>query len=92
VARPADSDLVAARLRERGITVAAPELHRGSLAADTRTVQEVVDALTPAVVLGHSYGGSVITGLTGAAHLVYLAAFVPDAGESAASLVLAGTM
>lgn len=37
-------------------------------------------------MLGHSYGGSVITGVRGAGHLVYLAAFVPDAGESAAGL------
>jgi pimeloyl-ACP methyl ester carboxylesterase len=37
-------------------------------------------------VLGHAYGGSVITGVRGAGHLVYLAAFVPDVGESAASL------
>ncbi|MFC4852843.1 alpha/beta hydrolase [Actinophytocola glycyrrhizae] len=83
---PRHFDLVVIRLRERGVTVAVPELHRGSLAADTRVVQEVVDALAPVVVLGHSYGGSVITGLTGVAHLVYVAAFVPDAGESAASL------
>jgi pimeloyl-ACP methyl ester carboxylesterase len=50
-------------------------------------VQAAVDALpSPPVVLGHSYGGSVITGLTGVAALVYLAAFVPAEGESAASL------
>ncbi len=64
-----------------------PELHRGSLAADTAAVQAVVDALDePPLVLGHSYGGSVITGLRGVRHLVYLAAFVPEAGESAAAL------
>jgi pimeloyl-ACP methyl ester carboxylesterase len=57
------------------------------LAADTAAVQAVIDALPePPVVLGHSYGGSVITGVHGAGHLVYLAAFVLDAGESAASL------
>jgi pimeloyl-ACP methyl ester carboxylesterase len=77
---------VADLLRARGVEVAVPELHRGSLDADTEAVQAAVDAMrVPPVVLGHSYGGSVITGLTGAAHLVYLAAFVPDAGESAAS-------
>jgi pimeloyl-ACP methyl ester carboxylesterase len=36
--------------------------------------------------LGHSYGGSVITGLTGIAHLVYVAAFLPSEHESAATL------
>ncbi|MEV8527373.1 alpha/beta fold hydrolase [Streptomyces sp. NPDC052000] len=67
--------------------VLPPELHRGSLLADTEAVQAVVDAMEePPLVLGHSYGGSVITGLTGAVYLVYLAAFVPAEGESAASL------
>ena len=80
-------DALADLLRSRGVDVAVPTLHRGSLEADTRAVQAAVDAL-PArpVVLGHSYGGSVITGLTGVARLVYVAAFVPDTGESAASL------
>jgi pimeloyl-ACP methyl ester carboxylesterase len=78
---------VAAHLRREGVRVAVPELHRGSLTADTAAVQMVVDAMgRPPVVLGHSYGGSVITGLTGIAHLVYLAAFVPTDSESAAQL------
>jgi pimeloyl-ACP methyl ester carboxylesterase len=50
-------------------------------------VQNVVDAMSAApVVLGHSYGGCVITGLTGIRHLVYVAAFVPTERESAAAL------
>lgn len=85
--RPEHFDAVAERLRAAGIETVAPELHRGSLRADTAAVQAAVDALPePAIVLGHSYGGSVITGVRGAGHLVYLAAFVPDAGESAAGL------
>ncbi|QES58532.1 hydrolase [Streptomyces venezuelae] len=85
--RPEHFAEVAERLRARGTEVAVPELHRGSLPADTAEVQAAVDALRePAVVLGHSYGGSVITGVRGAGHLVYLAAFVPDTGESAAVL------
>lgn len=84
---PAHLDLVAAPLRAAGVEVVVPALHRGSLAADTAAVQAAVDQVAdPPVVLGHSYGGSVITGLSGAAHLVYVAAFVPDHGESAASL------
>ena len=78
---------VAERLRSAGVEVAVPELHKGSLSADTAAVQAVVDSLPePPTVLGHSYGGSVITGLRGVGHLVCLAAFVPDAGESAAGL------
>ncbi|MFJ3088310.1 alpha/beta fold hydrolase [Streptomyces sp. NPDC086838] len=73
--------------KRRGVEVAVPGLHHGSLAADTAAVQAVTDALSePPVVLSHSYGGSVITGIRSAAHLVYLSAFMPDAGESAASL------
>jgi pimeloyl-ACP methyl ester carboxylesterase len=85
--RPEHFSLVTKRLRAEGTEVVAPELHRGSLPADTATVQAAVDALPePPILLGHSYGGSVITGVSGARHLVYLAAFVPDVGESASSL------
>lgn len=83
--RPEHFAVVAEGLRADGTEVAVPELHRGSLTADTAAVQAVIDALPESpVVLGHSYGGSVITGVRGAAHLVYLAAFVLDTGESAA--------
>ncbi|WP_433191297.1 alpha/beta hydrolase [Actinoallomurus sp. CA-150999] len=79
--------MVAERLRTAGTKVVVPELHRGSLPADTAAVQAAIDSLQePPIVLGHSYGGSVITGVRGAGHLVYLAAFVLDAGESAAGL------
>ncbi|WP_097871317.1 alpha/beta hydrolase [Streptomyces sp. rh34] len=85
--RPEHFGKVAERLRTEGIEVVAPELHRGSLSADTAAVQAAVDSLAePPLVLGHSYGGSVITGVRGAGHLVYLTAFVPDTGESAATL------
>jgi pimeloyl-ACP methyl ester carboxylesterase len=50
-------------------------------------VQAVVDACpSPPLVLGHSYGGAVITGLSGVRSLVYVAAFVPTTDESCASL------
>jgi hypothetical protein len=56
-------------------------------------VQEVVDACRMAPVpLGHSYGGSVITGLERVRHLIYVAAFVPAAGESGALLGGAGAL
>ncbi|MEU6325025.1 alpha/beta hydrolase [Streptomyces sp. NPDC047009] len=84
---PEHFTVVAERLRTAGTEVVVPELHRGSLPADTAAVQAAIDALQePPIVLGHSYGGSVITGVRGAGHLVYLAAFVLDVGESAAGL------
>ena len=82
---PAVWDGVAGPLRERGHSVRTPELHRGSLAADTAAVQAEVDAAGGvAVVCGWSYGGAVITGLElgDGSRLVYLAAVVPDEGES----------
>ncbi|MFV2117398.1 alpha/beta hydrolase [Streptomyces sp. Act-28] len=85
--RPEHFALVTELLRTVGTEVVVPELHRGSLLADTAAVQAAIDSLPePPIVLGHSYGGSVITGVRGAGHLVYLAAFVPDVAESAASL------
>jgi pimeloyl-ACP methyl ester carboxylesterase len=85
--QPAHLSLLMHELRESGIRVTSPPLHRGSLAADTAAIQAAVDASAIApVVVGHSYGGSVITGLRGVHHLVFIAAFVPDTGESSASL------
>lgn len=83
----AHMSLLAAELRRRGIDTHTPTLHRGSLDAYTAAVQAVVDACpSPPLVLGHSYGGAVITGLSGARSLVYVAAFVPTTDESCASL------
>lgn len=58
----------------------------GGLHGDAAHVREVLDATPgPVVLVGHSYGGAVISeaaaGRGDVAHLVYLAAVVPDAGE-----------
>lgn len=50
-----------------------------------RTRSMIADAAHPVVLVGHSYGGAVITEAgtdEKVLSLVYLAAFVPDAGES----------
>lgn len=84
---PQHFELVTRELRDRDIEVAVPELHRGSLHADTEAAQAAVDGMSePPLVLGHSYGGSVITGLTGAGQLAYLAAFVLAEDENVAGL------
>jgi pimeloyl-ACP methyl ester carboxylesterase len=68
----------------------------GDLYDDARHVADLLDRLgEPVVLVGHSYGGAVITeaGLRTphVAHLVYLTAFVPDTGESMTSVAaLAG--
>jgi pimeloyl-ACP methyl ester carboxylesterase len=85
-------DGVACALRARGVPVAVAELHRGSLAADIAAANEALDdiaELGPAVACGHSYGGSVISGLAPRrlAHPVYLAAMMPDVGETSLGLL-----
>jgi pimeloyl-ACP methyl ester carboxylesterase len=84
-------DSVTPALRERGHRVETVELHRGTVAADTKVAQEAIDSLgTEVVACGWSYGGMVITGLDlpAGSHLVYLCAYMPDEGESATLLNL----
>ena len=73
-------------LQRDGYDVTAVENPLQSLASDVEWTRRVVDAQTrPVVLVGHSYGGAVITGAA-ADHpkvksLVYVAAFAPEAGE-----------
>jgi pimeloyl-ACP methyl ester carboxylesterase len=73
-------------LAARGIESVAPELPLGEIAGDVAAVRRALDAVDgPAVLLGHSFGGAVITeaGVHPAVRsLVYLAAVAPDVGES----------
>lgn len=72
-------------LEKDGYTVIAVQNSLASLDADIATTRRVIDAQAgPVVVVGHSYGGAVITGAAGRPNvraLVYLAAFAPEAGE-----------
>jgi pimeloyl-ACP methyl ester carboxylesterase len=73
-------------LERDGYTVIAVQNPLASLNGDVETTKRVIDALKgTVVVVGHSYGGAVITGATaGNANvkaLVYIAAFAPEAGE-----------
>ncbi|KQZ72536.1 alpha/beta hydrolase [Sphingopyxis sp. Root214] len=78
-------------LQQDGYTVvAAPNPLRG-VRADADVVANVVKSIDgPVVLVGHSYGGSVISeaaeGLTNVKGLVYVAAFAPDTGETAIGL------
>lgn len=68
----------------------AVELALSSLADDAeRTRKMVAQQSGPVLLVGHSYGGAVISeagNLPNVVGLVYIAAFAPDAGESAGSL------
>src|SRR5207248_11441086 len=62
-----------------------------ALAEDVAFTKSAIDSLKRQVVLvGHSYGGVVITEAgthPQVTHLVYIAAFAPDKGESVSSLI-----
>src|SRR5438309_10419008 len=73
-------------LQRDGYTVIAVQNPLTSLAADVETTKRVVDAQKgPVVLVGHSYGGAVITqaaaGSSNVKALVYVAAFAPEVGE-----------
>lgn len=77
-------------LQAKGLKVVAVQNPLTSLADDVAATQRVVDAQTGRVILvGHSWGGTVIT-QAGTSEkikaLVYVAAFAPSEGESTADL------
>jgi pimeloyl-ACP methyl ester carboxylesterase len=78
-------------LRSDGYNVSVVQNPTLSLADDVAVTKRVLAAQDRKVVLvGHSYGGVVITEAGNdpkVAALVYIAAFAPDAGESVASLI-----
>ena len=78
-------------LRKDGFTVRIVQNPTISLAGDVAATRRVVDAQQGRVILvGHSYGGVVITEAgnhPSVAGLVYIAAFAPDKGESVSSLI-----
>ncbi|MDT4911843.1 MAG: hypothetical protein QOC66_971 [Pseudonocardiales bacterium] len=83
---------VITKLQQRGYPVIAPANPLRSLSSDAAYVSSVLDTISgPIVLVGHSYGGAVITnaavGHDNVEALVYIAAFAPDAGESLVQLV-----
>jgi pimeloyl-ACP methyl ester carboxylesterase len=82
---------VAGILQKDGYRVVAAANPLRSVAGDAAYVSDVVKSIEgPVVLVGHSYGGSVITaaanGRDNVKSLVYVAAFAPDEGETAAEL------
>jgi pimeloyl-ACP methyl ester carboxylesterase len=76
---------VADILKKDGYTVSIVQEPETSLADDVAATNRVLDHQTgPAVLVGHSYGGAIITEAGNNSHvasLVYVAAFAPDEGE-----------
>ena len=82
---------VIAQLQQHDVRAVAVANPLRSLAGDAAYVRDVLASIDgPIVLVGHSYGGLVITeaasGNDAVVGLVYASAFVPDTGDSAFSL------
>jgi pimeloyl-ACP methyl ester carboxylesterase len=84
-------DEVYRALRREGYRVSVVQNPTTSLDADVAATKQVIAAQPgPVVLVGHSYGGVVITEAGNdpkVAALVYIAAFAPDKGESVTTLI-----
>jgi pimeloyl-ACP methyl ester carboxylesterase len=78
-------------LKKEGFNVSVVQNATISLPGDVATVKQAIDAQGgPVILVGHSYGGAVITEAgtnPNVAALVYITAFAPDAGESVNTLI-----
>jgi pimeloyl-ACP methyl ester carboxylesterase len=78
-------------LRNDGYNVAIVQNPTISLAGDVAATKSVINAQSgPVILVGHSYGGVVITEAGNdpkVSGLVYITAFAPDNGESVSSLI-----
>jgi pimeloyl-ACP methyl ester carboxylesterase len=80
-------DAVTQRLQRAGYTVYVPPNPLRGLVADTETISDFLGTLSgPIVLVGHSYGGAVITdaafGDDQVKALVYVDAYIPDEGQA----------
>ena len=83
------------RLQAEGFQVRAPQFPLSSLDDDVARLRQVLEFQEgPTILVGHSYGGQVITALgadaPNAVALVYIAAFALDEGESLGALLSQG--
>jgi pimeloyl-ACP methyl ester carboxylesterase len=83
---------VISRLQADGYTVYSPPNPLEGLSTDSASIRDFLDTISgPVVLVGHSYGGAVITNAaTGDANvkaLVYIDAFAPNEGQSIGQLV-----
>ena len=83
------------RLQAEGYNVTAPQFPESALAADVARLRQVLARQDgPTIVVGHSYGGQIVTALGSDAPnvvgIVYIAAFGLDEGESIGALLAQG--
>lgn len=82
---------VISRLHDRGVAVVATPNPLRSVGTDAENVRRATEGIGgPILLVGHSYGGAVITEAAvdnpAVVGLVYVAAFAPDHGENALQL------
>ncbi len=87
-------DAVITRLQHDGYTVYVPPNPLEGLSYDSTSIRDFIDTIPgPVLLVGHSYGGEVITnaatGDTNVKALVYVDAFVPDQGQTLGQLASA---
>lgn len=80
------------RLQDAGFNVTAPQFPLTTLDANLARLRQVLASQSgPTILVGHSYGGQIITALgtdaPNVAGLVYIAAFGLDTGESIGALL-----
>jgi pimeloyl-ACP methyl ester carboxylesterase len=85
-------DAVVSRLQAAGYTVYVPPNPLEGLTYDAASIRDFLDTIAgPVILVGHSYGGAVITNAaTGDANvraLVYVDAFIPAQGQTVGQLV-----
>ena len=81
-------------LKNAGLNVVAVNMPLHNLADDVATVKRAIEHIGgPTILVGHSYGGEVITNAgynnSNVTGLVYIAAFAPDEGQSLSTFVSA---
>lgn len=78
-------------LEKDGYTVSVVQQPETSFEDDVKATRRVIDSMNgPVVLVGHSYGGSIISEAGNDPKvnaLVYIAAFVPDKGETTLNLI-----
>ena len=77
-------------MKKNGYDVTIVQNSTTSLSDDATTKRAIATLNGPVILVGHSYGGAVITEAGNdpkVAGLVYIAAFAPDRGESLSSLI-----
>jgi pimeloyl-ACP methyl ester carboxylesterase len=81
---------VTKRLQHDGYEVVAPAVPLRGIASDSSYLSGVLAGISgPKVLVGHSYGGALVSELAdtdGVKSLVYVAAFIPQAGETLGAL------